>query len=164
MWTSAVNSGAMHSQKVRIVGEQQIERRDEHPDQLSYEVQGEPARILERGMPNPSPNALADYRIGGGHPEGLFEAWAYPSSPLCAGGIHDDDRDDRAFLEHSLVSGRRSRAARRLSGEQCVNRLTLAASGLTLLYLNFPPRQASPLHWFIDFYQLVASRRLRNIC
>ncbi|WP_228200544.1 Gfo/Idh/MocA family oxidoreductase, partial [Acinetobacter baumannii] len=50
MWTSAVNSGAMHSQKVRIVGEKaSIEWWDEHPNQLSYEVQGEPARILERG-------------------------------------------------------------------------------------------------------------------
>ena len=77
MWTSAVNSGAMHSQKVRIVGEKaSIEWWDEHPNQLSYEVQGEPARILERGMPYLSPNALADDRIGGGHPEGLFEAWA----------------------------------------------------------------------------------------
>lgn len=76
MWTSAVNSGAMHSQKVRIVGEKaSIEWWDEHPNQLSYEVQGEPARILERGMPYLSPNALADDRIGGGHPEGLFEAW-----------------------------------------------------------------------------------------
>lgn len=75
--TSAVNSGAMHSQKVRIVGEKaSIEWWDEHPNQLSYEVQGEPARILERGMPYLSPNALADDRIGGGHPEGLFEAWA----------------------------------------------------------------------------------------
>nr|VXZ87999.1 Uncharacterised protein [Klebsiella pneumoniae] len=37
-------------------------------------MQGEPARILERGMPYLSPNALADDRIGGGHPEGLFEA------------------------------------------------------------------------------------------
>ncbi len=63
--------------KVRIVGEKaSIEWWDEHPNQLSYEVQGEPARILERGMPYLSPNALADDRIGGGHLEGLFEAWA----------------------------------------------------------------------------------------
>lgn len=35
MWTSAVNSGAMHSQKVRIVGEKaSIEWWDEHPNQL----------------------------------------------------------------------------------------------------------------------------------
>ncbi|MCF6691825.1 Gfo/Idh/MocA family protein [Raoultella terrigena] len=77
MWTSAVNSGAMHSQKVRVVGEKaSIEWWDERPNQLSYEVQGEPARLLERGMPYLSREALADDRIGGGHPEGLFEAWA----------------------------------------------------------------------------------------
>ena len=99
MWTSAVNSGAMHSQKVRIVGEKaSIEWWDEHPNQLSYEVQGEPARILERGMPYLSPNALADDRIGGGHPEGLFEAWANLYRRY-AQAIDATDRDDRAFLQ-----------------------------------------------------------------
>lgn len=99
MWTSAVNSGAMHSQKVRIVGEKaSIEWWDEHPNQLSYEVQGEPARILERGMPYLSANALADDRIGGGHPEGLFEAWANLYRRY-AQAIDATDRDDRAFLQ-----------------------------------------------------------------
>ena len=95
----AVNSGAMHSQKVRIVGEKaSIEWWDEHPNQLSYEVQGEPARILERGMPYLSPNALADDRIGGGHPEGLFEAWANLYRRY-AQAIDATDRDDRVFLQ-----------------------------------------------------------------
>jgi predicted dehydrogenase len=77
VWSSAVNAGAMHSQKVRIVGEKaSVEWWDERPNQLSYEVQGEPVRILERGMPYLYPDALVDDRIGGGHPEGLFEAWA----------------------------------------------------------------------------------------
>ncbi|STT50241.1 Oxidoreductase [Klebsiella pneumoniae] len=88
MWTSAVNSGAMHSQKVRIVGEKaSIEWWDEHPNQLSYEVQGEPARILERGMPYLSPNALAD----GPHwrrPSGrAVRSLGQPLSPLCAGDL-----------------------------------------------------------------------------
>lgn len=77
VWTSAVNAGAMHSQKVRIVGERaSIEWWDEFPNQLRYEVQGEPPRILDRGMGYLSPPALADDRIGGGHPEGIFESWA----------------------------------------------------------------------------------------
>lgn len=77
VWTSAVNAGAMHSQKLRIVGEKaSIEWWDEFPNQLRYEVQGEPPRILDRGMGYLSPAALADDRIGGGHPEGLFESWA----------------------------------------------------------------------------------------
>ena len=37
---------------------------------------GEPPRILDRGMVYLSPPALADDRIGGGHPEGIFESWA----------------------------------------------------------------------------------------
>lgn len=77
VWSSAVNAGSMHGQKVRIVGEKaSLEWWDERPNQLSYEVQGEPVRILERGMGYLAPEALADDRIGGGHPEGLFEAWA----------------------------------------------------------------------------------------
>lgn len=75
MWCSAVNSGSMHGQKVRIVGEKaSLEWWDEQPNQLRYEIQGEPVRILERGMPYLDPLALHDDRIGGGHPEGLFEA------------------------------------------------------------------------------------------
>lgn len=46
---------------------------DEQPNQLRYEVQGEPVRILERGMGYLSPRALEEDRIGGGHTEGLFE-------------------------------------------------------------------------------------------
>lgn len=77
VWTSAVNAGATHSQKVRIVGEKaSLEWWDEHPNQLRFEVQGEPARTLERGMSYLDPAARADDRIGSGHPEGLFESWA----------------------------------------------------------------------------------------
>ncbi|STR66815.1 Oxidoreductase [Klebsiella michiganensis] len=99
LWTSAVNSGAMHSQKVRVIGEKaSIEWWDERPNQLSYEVQGEPARVLERGMPYLSQQALADDRIGGGHPEGLFEAWAnlYRRYAITIDAM---DRGDQAFLE-----------------------------------------------------------------
>ncbi|MBZ7577969.1 Gfo/Idh/MocA family oxidoreductase [Klebsiella michiganensis] len=98
LWTSAVNSGAMHSQKVRVIGEKaSIEWWDERPNQLSYEVQGEPARVLERGMPYLSQQALADDRIGGGHPEGLFEAWAnlYRRYAIAIDAM---DRGDQAFL------------------------------------------------------------------
>lgn len=77
VWSSAVNAGAMHSQKVRITGSKaSIEWWDEHPNQLRFEVQGEPARLLDRGMDYLHPAAVTDDRIGAGHPEGLFEAWA----------------------------------------------------------------------------------------
>ncbi|MEZ3498572.1 Gfo/Idh/MocA family protein [Pantoea sp. KPR_PJ] len=77
MWASAVNCGSMHGQKIRIVGSRaSLEWWDEQPNQLRYEVQGEPVRILERGMDYLSARAREEDRIGGGHPEGLFEAWS----------------------------------------------------------------------------------------
>ncbi len=77
LWTSAVNAGSMHSQKIRIVGETaSLEWWDEQPNQLRHEVQGEPVRILERNMGYLHAGALTEDRIGAGHPEGLFEAWA----------------------------------------------------------------------------------------
>ncbi|MGB8664570.1 MAG: Gfo/Idh/MocA family oxidoreductase, partial [Serratia inhibens] len=98
MWCSAVNSGSMHGQKVRIVGEKaSLEWWDEQPNQMRFEVQGEPVRILERGMPYLDHAALADDRIGGGHPEGLFEAWSnlYRRFALA---MDATDRRDAAFL------------------------------------------------------------------
>ena len=79
LWASAVNAGSMHQQKIRVIGEKaSIEWWDEHPNQLRYEVQGEPARILDRSMNylNLDDFAVAQDRIGGGHPEGFFESWA----------------------------------------------------------------------------------------
>ncbi|WP_449125343.1 Gfo/Idh/MocA family protein [Pseudomonas viridiflava] len=77
VWSSAVNAGSMHGQKVRVIGSRaSLEWWDERPNQLSFEVQGQPAQILERGMGYLHPDALLDDRIGGGHPEGLFEAWS----------------------------------------------------------------------------------------
>lgn len=77
VWSCAVNAGSMHGQKIRVIGSKaSIEWWDERPNQLSFEVQGQPAQILERGMGYLHPEALRDDRIGGGHPEGLFEAWS----------------------------------------------------------------------------------------
>lgn len=77
VWSCAVNAGSMHGQKIRVIGAKaSLEWWDERPNQLSFEVQGQPARVLERGMGYLHPAALADDRIGAGHPEGLFEAWS----------------------------------------------------------------------------------------
>lgn len=76
-WASSINCGALHGQKVRIVGSKaSLEWYDERPNQLSYEVEGEPVRILERGGAYLYPSAREEDRISGGHTEGLFDAWA----------------------------------------------------------------------------------------
>jgi predicted dehydrogenase len=77
VWSSCVNAGSMHGQKIRVIGSKaSIEWWDEQPNQLRYEIQGKPAQIFERGMDYLYPEALADDRIVGGHSEGLFEAWS----------------------------------------------------------------------------------------
>ncbi len=111
LWSSAVNCGSMHGQKVRIVGEKaSLEWWDEQPNQLRYEIQGEPVRILERGMDYLDPLARQDDRIGGGHPEGLFEAW----SNLYRHGCRRPSR--RSAAGRLLVSGRSRRRVRRALG------------------------------------------------
>ncbi len=98
MWSSAVNCGSMHGQKVRVVGSKaSLEWWDEQPNQLRYEIQGEPVRIIERGMDYLSPVARADDRIGAGHPEGLFEAWSNLYRRFAI-AMDAADRQDKAFL------------------------------------------------------------------
>lgn len=76
-WASSINCGARHYHKIRVVGSKaSIEWDDERPNQMSYEIEGEPVRILERGAGYLYPEAREEDRIGGGHAEGLFEAWA----------------------------------------------------------------------------------------
>ena len=76
-WASSINCGARHYHKIRVVGSKaSIEWDDERPNQMSYEIEGEPVRILERGAAYLYPEARVEDRIGGGHAEGLFEAWA----------------------------------------------------------------------------------------
>ena len=77
VWSCCVNCGSMHGQKIRVIGEKaSVEWWDERPNQLTFEVQGEPVRILERGMGDLDESSVEEDRIGGGHPEGLFEAWS----------------------------------------------------------------------------------------
>lgn len=77
IWSSGVNAGEQFGFRIRIVGEKASIAWDaEKPNYLSYEVQGEAPRMLSRGNGYLYPEALVDDRIGGGHPEGLFEAWS----------------------------------------------------------------------------------------
>ncbi len=79
IWASAINAGSSHQQKIRIVGEKaSLEWWDEYPNQLRYEIQGQPVQILERGMHYlyEDVDFVNHSRIGAGHPEGFFSAWA----------------------------------------------------------------------------------------
>ncbi|WNX84435.1 Gfo/Idh/MocA family oxidoreductase [Agathobaculum sp. NTUH-O15-33] len=77
IWSSCVNAGSEFGARFRIVGEKASIAWDvEHPNQLAYEVQGQPQSVMQRGAGYLYPEATADDRIGGGHPEGLFESWS----------------------------------------------------------------------------------------
>ncbi|MEH6650370.1 MAG: Gfo/Idh/MocA family oxidoreductase [Motiliproteus sp.] len=101
-WASGINAGSMHQQKIRIVGEKaSLEWWDEHPNQLRYEVQGEPVRILERGMDYlyQDDPAVASNRIGGGHAEGFFESWANLYSRFAIAMKAADENDQETLAQ-----------------------------------------------------------------
>ena len=99
LWVSSVDAGNMGSQRYRFVGSKaSVEWSDSHPDQLIYEVQGEPNRILHHGMPYLEPDSLAADRMGALHTEGLGDSWSNIYLWI-AQAIDAKRRGDEAFLE-----------------------------------------------------------------
>lgn len=77
LWSSAVNAGSTHELRIRIIGEKaSLEWWDEDPNVIRYEEVGKPKCLYGRGSSYLAPEAVAEDRIGGGHAEGLFDAWA----------------------------------------------------------------------------------------
>lgn len=106
LWSSCVNCGSMHGQKIRVIGEKaSLEWWDERPNQLTFEVQGEPVRVLERGMGYLAPSALEEDRIGAGHPEGLFEAWSNLYSRFAQAMIAADEGKKVDFWYPNVHAG-----------------------------------------------------------
>lgn len=98
LWVSSVNAGNMGSQRYRFVGSKaSLEWSDSHPDQLLYDVQGEPNRILHHGMPYLEEESLAVDRMGALHTEGLGDSWANIYLWI-AEAIDASNRGDKAFL------------------------------------------------------------------
>ena len=77
LWTSAVNAGCMNGHRIRIIGSKaSIEFSDHQPNELIYEVQGQPIQKMIRAMPYLYDACNADERLGALHAEGLTESWA----------------------------------------------------------------------------------------
>ncbi len=107
MWASAVNAGSTHNQKIRIVGSKaSIEWWDEHPNQLVYEIQGQPKQLLDRGTGYLySDDFMVNMdRIGGGHAEGLFESWSNLYNQF-AFAMEAVDRNDEKLLSKMIFPG-----------------------------------------------------------
>lgn len=98
LWVSSVNAGNMGSQRYRFVGSKaSLEWSDARPDQLLYDVQGEPNRILHHGMPYLEEESLAVDRMGALHTEGLGDSWSNIYLWI-AEAIDASNRGDKAFL------------------------------------------------------------------
>lgn len=107
LWASAVNAGSTHTQKIRVVGSKaSLEWWDEHPNQLIYEVQGQPKQVLDRGTGYlySDDQMVSMDRIGGGHAEGLFESWANLYNRF-AFAMDSMDKDDQALLSSLIFPG-----------------------------------------------------------
>jgi predicted dehydrogenase len=77
MWASSVNAGCMNGHRIRVIGSKaSIEFSDNQPNELKYEVQGQPLQTMIRAMPYLYGEANADERLGALHAEGLPESWA----------------------------------------------------------------------------------------
>lgn len=99
LWVSSVDAGNMGSQRYRFVGSRaSVSWSDAHPDQLVYEVQGEPNRILHHGMPYLEAESLAVDRMGALHTEGLGDSWSNIYLWI-AQAIDARQRGDDAFLK-----------------------------------------------------------------
>lgn len=105
LWVSSVNAGNMGSQRYRFVGSKaSVEWSDSRPDQLIYEVQGEPNQILHHGMPYLESESLAVDRMGALHTEGLGDSWANIYLWI-AQAIDAKNRGDEAFLKTHKYPG-----------------------------------------------------------
>jgi predicted dehydrogenase len=105
LWVSSVNAGNMGSQRYRFVGSKaSVEWSDSHPDQLLYDVQGEPNRILHHGMPYLEEESLAIDRMGALHTEGLGDSWSNIYLWI-AQAIGAKNRSDEAFLKKHHYPG-----------------------------------------------------------
>jgi predicted dehydrogenase len=76
-WCSQVAIGHNNGLKIRIFGEKgSVEWEQENPDYLKVAFYGRPVQILSRGRDYLYPLASRVSRLPGGHPEGLYEAFA----------------------------------------------------------------------------------------
>jgi predicted dehydrogenase len=84
-WCSQVAAGCKNGLKVRLFGSKgSLEWEQERPDELRLSLKGKPLQLLSRGRDAMYPGAKSFNRLPGGHPEGLYEAFANIYSAFCS--------------------------------------------------------------------------------
>jgi predicted dehydrogenase len=77
LWASMAAVGNEHGLRIRVYGDRgSLAWRHEDPQHLRYCPVDGPPQILAQGAPGLSPEAARWTRVGLGHPEGFFEAFA----------------------------------------------------------------------------------------
>ncbi|GAA3400031.1 Gfo/Idh/MocA family protein [Paenibacillus hodogayensis] len=76
-WCSQVAVGSKNGLRIRLFGTKgSLEWQHERSEELQLCVKGKPFQLLSRGRDPMHPAAAAFNRLPGGHPEGLYEAFA----------------------------------------------------------------------------------------
>ena len=105
LWCSSVCAGSMEAQTIRIVGSKaSLIWREMSPNELSYEVQGQPNQQLHHGMPYLDRLSLDSDRMGALHTEGLGESWSNIYLRI-AQAIDAKRRGDQATLDSLIYPG-----------------------------------------------------------
>ncbi|HEX8046323.1 Gfo/Idh/MocA family protein [Rhizobium sp.] len=105
LWVSSINAGSMASQRFRFVGSKaSVEWTDTQPNELIYEVQGQPPQVLHHGMPYLEDESLRYERMGALHTEGLGDSWSNIYLWI-AQAIDAKRRGDAAFLRDHHYPG-----------------------------------------------------------
>lgn len=109
LWSSAVNAGCMDGHRIRIIGSKaSIEWHDNQPNELLYEIQGQPVQKMIRAMPYLYDECNEYERLGALHAEGLPESWSNIYLKFAI-AIDAQNRGDQKTLDNliypDLVSG-----------------------------------------------------------
>jgi len=111
LWCTQAASGSENVLRIKVFGSKGgLEWEQNFPNHLKHMVQGEPARILSRGLPGLCPAAHRASRIPTGHPEGFQEAFANlynDASEAIAAKITGTDADPLALDFPTVEDGAR---------------------------------------------------------
>jgi predicted dehydrogenase len=105
LWCSSVAAGSMEAQTIRIVGSKaSLVWREITPNELWYEVQGQPAQLMSHGMPYLDKLSLDSDRMGALHTEGLGDSWSNMYLRI-AQAIDAKSRGDQLTLDSLIYPG-----------------------------------------------------------
>ncbi len=111
LWCTQAASGSENILRIKVFGANGgLEWEQNFPNHLKHMVQGEPARILSRGLPGLCKAAHRASRIPTGHPEGFHEAFANlynDASEAIAAKITGTDADPLALDFPTVEDGAR---------------------------------------------------------